>query len=368
MALVKIVSTAYDKNMSTISTSSTIPPMHAELRPSVQVPPFVPHPFLWGGHAQTLGGLFLPAGKYPYRATRHVVDLVGEDQTVLHDDCPSSWGKGNRCALLIHGLSGSHASGYMERISAKMNERGLRTFRMDLRGCGGARRLSRLPYHSGQSEDAVACLEKIEALCPGSPVTVVGFSLGGNIVLKMLGECGQHVPSGLDSGISVCPPIDLFRCVKHSQRPSNRLYDRYFVRALLKEVQSRQLDMPGSPFIHFSPWPRSIYEFDEQYTAPLAGFGTADNYYFRCSSAPLIKQIRFPTLILTAADDPLIPVDMFERVTFPACVELLVAPSGGHLGFVGSGGNDPDRRWLDWRVLEWILQRLPHAKVNSQNN
>ncbi len=118
------------------------------------------------GHAQTLAGVYLPAGRYPYRARQHRVALADGDQLVLHDDRPDAWQAGDRAALLIHGLAGCHTSGYMQRIAHKLSARGVRVFRMDLRGCGAGQGLARWPYHSGRTEDAVAALEAIARLRP----------------------------------------------------------------------------------------------------------------------------------------------------------------------------------------------------------
>ncbi|OYV87501.1 MAG: hypothetical protein B7Z73_10010 [Planctomycetia bacterium 21-64-5] len=131
------------------------------------------------------------------------------DQIVLHDDCPEGWQPGDRVALLIHGLAGCHQSIYMLRIAARLEELGVRAFRMDLRGCGAGVGLARLPYHAGRSEDAAAALETIARLCPASPVALVGFSMGGNIALKLLGELGEERCGHLDRAVAVCPPFDL---------------------------------------------------------------------------------------------------------------------------------------------------------------
>src|SRR5262249_16724822 len=147
---------------------------------------------------------------------------------------------GDRTALLIHGLVGSHLSPYMQRVAGKLNAHGIRTFRMDLRGCGAGAALARYPYHSGRSDDAAASVRKIAEVCPGSSTTLIGFSLGGNITLKLVGELPDELPPNLDSAVAVSPPIDLLHCVESLRRPLNRFYDRYFVRLLLTQVQTQQ--------------------------------------------------------------------------------------------------------------------------------
>lgn len=322
---------------------------------NLSFPPFQPHPLLRGGHAQTVAGVFLPGRDYRYRARRHCVPLSDGDQIVLHDDCPPAWRPGDRAALLIHGLAGCHESRYMQRIAHKLGARGVRAFRMDLRGCGAGLELSRLPYHSGRSEDAAAAIRAIAQIAPASPVTLVGFSLGGNIALKLAGELAEQPCGHLDSVMAVCPPVDLAACSRHIGRPTGRLYDRYFVRLLVDQVNERRRRMPEAPISRFARLPRTLWEFDNAFTAVVWGFGTADNYYARASSLPLLCEIRLPTLILSAHDDPMIPPGILQNASLPHAVRLHMTERGGHLGFVARGGLDADRRWMDWRVVDWVL-------------
>jgi predicted alpha/beta-fold hydrolase len=317
---------------------------------------FNPYPLLRSGHAQTLAGIMVRGAPFVETATRHQVLLDDGDRIVLHDDCPTKWTAGGRTALLIHGLAGCHASPYMQRIARKLNARGVRTFRMDLRGCGAGLELARYPYHSGRSEDAAAALRMIARLCPGSPAVLVGFSLGGNITLKMLGEAPAAVPTNLQRAMAVCPPVDLLECVTSIARGVNRLYDRYFSRLLVQQVAERRRTVPET--VVPPQWPDrkagdGIRQFDERFTAPVSGFGTAANYYRLCSSAQFVPEIRVPTMILAAADDPLVPGCAFERLTVPRDVTLHLTRHGGHLGFLARPNGDPDWRWMDWRVVEW---------------
>jgi predicted alpha/beta-fold hydrolase len=302
---------------------------------------------------QTLAGVFLPHRAARDEPHRHPVPLADGDQIVLNDDAPATWRAGGRTALLIHGLTGCHASPYMRRVAGKLNARGVRTFRMDLRGCGAGVGLARLPYHSGRSEDAAAALRKISELCPGSPTTLIGFSLGGNITLKLLGEAPCDVPAQVDRAAAVCPPVDLWRCVEALGRGVNRFYDRHFVRALCAQVDHLRRIIPDAPALDGRHPPRGVFEFDDVFTAPVCGFGSARNYYQLCSSAQFVPHIEVPTLILGAADDPLVPGAMFETLALPPRVTLRLARSGGHLGFIGCQNGDPDRRWMDWRLVEF---------------
>ncbi len=323
--------------------------------PNHSFPPFEPHPLVRGGHAQTLAGAYLPGLRPPYRARRHHVALSDGDQIVLHDDCPLGWRSGDRTALMIHGLAGSHESGYMRRIAAKLNDRGVRSFRMDLRGCGAGAGLARLPYHSGRSEDAAAALEAIATLAPDSPTTLIGFSLGANIALKLLGELENTACGHLDSAVAVCPPVDLAACSRRISQASNRMYDRHFVSLLLRQLAERARLLSDAAGVDLVRRPRSLWEFDNTFTAVVCGFGTAENYYRVASSLQFIGRIRNPTLILASRDDPMIPRQALEQLRPPAEVRVHLTERGGHLGFLSRAGIDADCRWMDWRVVDWTL-------------
>jgi uncharacterized protein len=319
--------------------------------------PFVPHPLLRGGHAQTVAGVYLPGVAFSYRAQQHRVPLADGDQLVLHDDRPPNWCDGDFTVMMIHGLGGTHLSGYMRRIAGRLYDLGVRVFRLDLRGAGAGASLAKLPYHSGRSDDAAAAIESIARLCPGSPTAVIGFSLGGNIVLKLLGETGDKDCGNLVSGLAIAPPVELDTCCQRIQQRDNRMYDRRFVRLLLNQHYERIQRVPGTPPMPFQRRPRTLLELDDSFTGPINGFANAANYYRACSSNRFVPGIRKPTLIITAADDPIIPVVIFDRLDRPACVSLHIAAGGGHLGFISRGGADPDRRWMDWRILDWVRQQ-----------
>jgi hypothetical protein len=320
-----------------------------------ELPSFRPHPLLRNGHLQTLAGVFLPGPLPDYSAAQHRVTLDDGDQIILHDDCPADWPAGGQTALLMHGLGGCHQSVYMRRIADKLRARKVRAFRMDLRGCGAGVELARLPYHSGRSADAVAALRYIANLCPGSPVAMIGFSLSGNIALKLAGELSSATPANLQSVMAVCPPIDLSACSQWISRWRNRVYDRYFAKLLHRQLDERRVRAPHAAVVDFIRRPKQLREIDDWFTAPVCGFGTAENYYRECSSAPLLPEIRLPTLILAAADDPLVPLHSLANLPRSRSTTLRVARHGGHLGFIGARSGDPDRRWLDWRVVEWVL-------------
>lgn len=303
---------------------------------------------------QTLAGAYWAVGKFSYRAQQHVVTLDDGDRLALHDDQPDAWQPGDKVALLIHGLAGCHLSGYMQRIAARLVNEGVRVYRLDMRGCGASFALAQHLPHSGRIEDVAAALAWITQACPGSPVTLVGFSLGGNLALNFAAERRQLLPGTLAQVVAVCPPIDLVRCSRQVERGTSRVYGRFFVRLLLEHLARRQRERPELPAIALPRPPRTLWEFDHHVTAPLCGFSGAEEYYQRTSPAPRLKQIDVPTLIIAASDDPLVPHAPFTQYERSSAVQLLTTSSGGHLGFLAAANGDADCRWLDWRLVEWI--------------
>lgn len=318
------------------------------------LPTFRPHPLLRGGHVQTLAGYWLRGTSGPADTVKHHVELADGDQIVLHDDQPANWTAGDRAALLLPGLAGCYQSGFLVRIAFRLNERGVRTFRMDHRGTGAGVGLASNPYHAGRSDDVRTALQAIGELCPASPLAVAGFSLSGNMVLKMLGELPDDVPAQLDRAAVFNPPIDLARCTTRVEQVPSSLYGRHFTKLLCDQLSRQPRLLADSPLARPSSSPRSLREFDEIFTAPKSGFASADDYYRRSSAAQFVPAIRVSTLIVTSRDDPLVPYQPFEALDCPSAVSLHIAESGGHLGYIGRSGIDADRRWMDWRVVDWI--------------
>jgi len=312
------------------------------------LPLFRPLGWLRGGHAQTLAGFWMPGKREPYNAQKHRVLLADGDCVILHDDCPESWQPGNPVALLLPGLCGSYRSSYMVRIAAKLKRRGARVFRMDQRGCGAGRGLCRRPYHAGLTSDVAECLQFLDRLCPRSPVSLVGFSMGGNLALMMAGE---HRPLNVQSVLAFNPPIKLSAAAAAFERPSNCFYDRYFVKWMSGVVADLLpgYPRPEHPFL-------TVNELNDFYLTRVWRFGTLERYYNRASAIRFLPSIQVPTLIVTSADDPIVPVHSFARARFSRTTTLVVSERGGHLGFLGkSSPPDPDRRWMDWRVVDWVV-------------
>jgi predicted alpha/beta-fold hydrolase len=227
---------------------------------------------------------------------------------------------------------------------------------MNLRGAGNGFGLARGIYHAGRSDDLRAVVSWLAGRAPGSPVGLVGFSLGANLVLKLAGEAADRPVKGLDCVLAANPPLDLAACARAMRRPENRIYDWNFVRWLRHEVARLHRAFPelGDPELGRV---RSVHEFDDRYTAPRNGFASAEDYYSRSSALPLVPRIEHPGLVVHAEDDPFIPSEPFLRVRFPAQLRFELTRHGGHLGYVSRERWQGDRRWLDARLATWLSAR-----------
>jgi predicted alpha/beta-fold hydrolase len=308
-----------------------------------------------GGHLQTVLPFVLPVGVAPPEPEPIEVELADGDCVVLMDSRPESWAPGDPVVLLMHGMAGCHRSHYMLRASGTMCSRGWRTFRLDHRGAGAAEGLAERPYHGGRIEDALTALRKIESLHPESPLAAVGYSLSGNLLLKLIANRHEDLPSRLCSVAAVCPAIDLVRCSESISAKNNRFYDRYFGRLLWNRSEAYKAIARELPHLNDpAERPASLYEFDARVTAPLGGFESPEHYYVESSVFHDLPRIKLPTFILAAEDDPLIPAEIFREAEYSGSTTLLMPASGGHLGFIGRRNGDPDRRWMDWRIIDWL--------------
>ena len=321
---------------------------------AIREPSFRPLPLLGNPHVQTILGAFLPGRGCPPPRRRHVLPLPDGDALLLHENVPTGWRDGLPIALLLHGLTGCHASSHIRRMAGLLLSRSARTFRIDLRGAGQGVGLARRTYHAGRSDDIRAALAYLHQLSPTSPLLLLGVSLGGNVALKLAGESAREPLPGLARVGVLNPPIDLARCAELISSPRNRFYERHFVRELVRSAEVRQRCFPDLPPLNF-PRHLTLVGFDDLYTAPRNGFAGAQAYYSYASSFPLIPRIPLPTLILTARDDPFIAVEPFEALRVPDHVQVRILPGGGHVGFVGWDGNG-GVRWAERRLVEWLLE------------
>jgi predicted alpha/beta-fold hydrolase len=302
-----------------------------------------------------LAGRYLGAAPR-LRAADHEIELEDGDRLLVLETTPSGWTEGDPAALLVHGLAGCAQSPYVVRFALRLLQLGIRVVRMNLRGAGRGFGLARGIYHAGRSDDLRRVIEWLARRVPDSPIALAGFSLGANLALKLAAEAADHPLDGLDCVLAANPPIDLLACTEAMRRPQNRLYDWNFVRWLRSQAERLNRLFPELGPTRLKHV-RSIFEFDDRYTAPRNGFSSALDYYARSSAGPLIPRIETPGLVVHAADDPFIPPEPFLRVRFPANLRFELICQGGHLGYVSRHRCWGDRRWLDTRLAAWLAAR-----------
>jgi uncharacterized protein len=307
-------------------------------------------PLIRNPHLSTIAGNFwrrtLDEQRYPLIRKLYKIDHCTTIVALEHQPCTPAQGQ----IVFLHGLEGSAEAGYIRSFSQTALERGFGVHRLNLRTCGGTEELCETMYHSGLTSDTHFVLKAIKS-CWRQPLFVIGFSLGGNVALKLAGELGET--STLDGVCAVSPPIDLAACVRAIDKPSNILYARRFLDRLRKRIERKSRLAPhlyNSADLHKV---KTIWQFDDRYTAPLFGFGTAANYYATQSAANFLHKIRVPTLVITAEDDPLVPYEVFRHPAFQqnSSLRLITTKYGGHLGFLS---RHRPRFWVDSFALQWI--------------
>ena len=299
-------------------------------------------PPLWarGPHLQTIAANFLPAPP-PLPWERLRLELDDGDALALR----LLRGTSGVAVHLFHGLGGSADGHYLVRAAARFRAAGHSVLAVNHRGAGEGAGWARRSYHSGSVQDLSAALKRGRALFPGQLQVAVGFSISANMLLLLLGRGGTDLP---DRAIAVNPPVDLEACSLRLGRGFNRVYDRYFIRKLKREVLLRPGAEPLGPS-------STLRAFDASYTAVQAGFPSRDAYYAQCSSGPHLGAIRVPTVILTSRDDPFAPGSDILKCPLSPAIHLHVEPTGGHMGYLSR--NQKGWRWLEY-ALEHYLGEL----------
>ena len=306
-----------------------------------------------GGQAQTLFGHLLASPGEPLsRAPRLEVELPDGDRLSVH----ALDGTSGVRILLLHGLSGDVDSDYVRRSARRLAAHGHSIWAVNLRNAGSGRGLARHPYHSGRSEDLAAVLSASHARDPGLRTLVVGFSLSGNIALL---TAASREPS-CHGVIAVNPPSDLAACAERLHQGFNRIYELRFVARLRRDIElvtRLGAVRARAPVGLFDP----LRTLDDRFTAPASGFVDAADYYARCSSAPRLRAVHVPTVLLSAVDDPLIDSSVFERVQLSSHVMLHLEAHGGHMGYLTRSTNGGYERWLDGAIEHYTHELLELA-------
>lgn len=258
-------------------------------------------------------------------------------------------GDGRPVVVAIHGLAASSEAPYMRALAQTALEQGFDVLRLNVRNCGGTEHLAPTLYHSGLTGDLRAVVEQ---LAP-TPLLLVGFSMGGNMALKLAGEWGYGAPGHVRAVCGISVPIRLDVCSKRLGRPFNRVYEIRFLRMLRRTMARKRQLMPELFAGLAVNGARTIWEFDETITAPAFGFRGAQHYYDTASSARFLADIRVPTLLIQAQDDPFIPFEVYDLPAFEEnpWLELLAPAHGGHVAFPARRG---PRFWAIAQALKFF--------------
>lgn len=316
--------------------------------------PFDPFPFIDNPHRQTIFSSFL---NFFFEPTSHrkFVTLPDGDKIALEVTTPSGWKSSDPTVFMVHGLCGSHKSPYLIRMTKRMEEIGIRAIRYNMRGCGSGKGFAKHIYHCGRSDDVFECIKAVKKEHPESPMILIGFSMGGNIVLKLAGELGTLASSFLKGVIAVSPPVELYSSVQRLGDPKNAIYEKYFYRILRADVHYRHKKFKDLPKIRL-PKNLKIYEFDQLYTAKVSGFSSAMDYYDKCSASHVVEDIAIRCRILLSEDDPIISPDSLDKYNLPSNITIFKTKKGGHMGYLGRTGKGKGFYWLDSQLVDWILE------------
>jgi len=316
---------------------------------------FEPHALLCNGHAMTIVAALLRR-RFPDLPPAETRLFEVEPGTRLLGRAHWQAERRERPTLvLVHGLEGSSESGYMRGIAEKAYRAGFSVVRLNQRNCGVGENLTASLYNSGLAGDYRAVLGELIERDRLPEIFFAGYSMGGNLIMKMAGELGAGAPPELRGLAVVSPALDLAACADALTEPRNILYLRHFVRNLKARTMRKARRYPGTIRVDGLARVRTVREFDDVITAPQFGFRDAEDYYQRSSALRVIDRVRVPALILTAKDDPVVP---YHTLDVPAIREnpnvTLEAPAhGGHCGFI-SRWNGPERFWGEARVLEFF--------------
>lgn len=324
--------------------------------PPAPLSPFRPRRGLRGPHRQTLASQFLPRRiRLPQAEERRFA--VEPEVQVL---CRCHWQRERRQALtvlIVHGLEGSSESQYVVGTAAKALAAGMNVVRMNVRNCGGTEMLGPTLYHSGLSAD-VGCVARSLLAQEGLPrLALVGFSMGGNLVLKMAGEWGREAPPQLRAVCAVSPAVDLAPSAAALHRPGNWIYEQYFLWNLRRRLRRKARLYPQRYDLKRLRRIWTLRQFDDRITAHYCGFRGADDYYARSSASPLLERIAVPALLLHSADDPFIHIlpETRARIAANPHLRYVETPHGGHCAFLA----DPDAydgRWAERTAVEFLAQ------------
>lgn len=325
---------------------------------------FLPRRYFTNGHLQTILGNFLPRTNTLPPAESVLVEVSPATDTQIASqvlcDChwqPEDVRASRPTAIIVHGLEGSSNSQYVVGNSNKLWQAGANIVRVNMRNCGGTEALTPTLYHSGLSADVNAVMRHFTQLYDLQSIALIGYSMGGNLVLKLAGDLGRNAPPQLHSVIGVSPAVDLGPSADALHDPINRLYEYKFLVALTRRFRRKAALFPQAFDANLTTGIRSIRQFDDRITALYSGFTGADDYYHRAAAARVIDRIAVPTLILNALDDPFIRLTPETRAKILANpnITFLETQHGGHCAFLATPATAYDGYWAEHTLLRFLL-------------
>jgi predicted alpha/beta-fold hydrolase len=329
----------------------------------MSVSSFTPAWWLRNPHLQTLWGKFFR--RTPFHKTS-VERLETEDGDFV-DLHHFNTGNERPILFLLHGLEGGIASHYVQGFLAEAARRNWQATVMIFRSCGDEPNRTRRLYHSGETSDASLAIQHLEEQFASSPLMLAGVSLGGNVLLKYLGERGDNVSRRIAGAAAVSVPFDLARSSRHIDTGFSRVYQRAFMKSLRGKAMKKIAEVPDMADSAKVSAARTMFDFDDSFTAPVHGFRDAMHYYTESSAIRWLPRISLRTLLLSAVDDPFLPsqvlADVREIAASNRCLELEFPAHGGHVGFVGGMNPFKPDYYLERRACEFLascIERAPH--------
>lgn len=262
--------------------------------------------------------------------------------------------------VIFHGLEGCAVSPYIKGLLSILKKQDYRSVVMHFRGCSGRLNRHARSYHSGDTGDAIEFLTHLRYKYPDNKLAAVGYSLGGNMLLKLQGELAEKSP--LVACVSVCAPLDLAHCADRLEQGSSRFYQRYLVNQLIRKIRVKLKDHNYKKLINLNSDKldefKSFWEFDNHITAPLHGFKSVHEYYYKASARRYLQYIQQPALLIQSLDDPFMSIDMLPHQSeLSEFVDLELSRYGGHVGFI-SGSILMPKFWLDKRISDYLSNYL----------
>ena len=324
----------------------------------------MPRRFLRGGHVQTVAAFFMPRSFRLPAPEARLVEVAPGVRVLCHCHWQADRAKA-LTIIVVHGLEGSSDSQYARGIADKALRAGMNVIRYNQRNCGGTEALAPVLYHSGLSGDVAAVARDVIDRDGISRLALVGFSMGGNLVLKLAGEWGTQAPPEFRAVVACCPALDLAASADALHEPVNRIYETYFLWALRRRMLHKARLFPE----HFDPKRlrgiRSLREFDDKITAYYCGFTGVDDYYDRASAAHVVGQIAAPALVLHSANDPFIRItpETRRKILANPNITFVEPEDGGHCAFIGArngaGGDDVSRNdgyWAENTIVNFLCR------------